>query len=132
MPQNLKSILVAAAIIQKDNKIFIARRSPHKHLGGLWEFPGGKIEEGETDEECLYRELQEELGITINVKEFFMNNIHNYGNITINLKAYFCEIKSGEITLSDHDQYLWVLKNELDNYEFAPADLPFIKVMNAN
>jgi 8-oxo-dGTP diphosphatase len=122
-------ITVTAALIQKDNKILITRRSPNKHLAGLWEFPGGKLENGETEQECLSRELEEELGIKVKVGEFFMENTHDYGTKSILLKAYFCEQLTGSITLNDHDMIAWVTKKELQNYEFAPADVPFIKAL---
>jgi 8-oxo-dGTP diphosphatase len=122
-------ITVTAALIQKDNKILITRRSPNKHLAGLWEFPGGKLENGETEQECLRRELEEELGIKVKVGEFFMENTHDYGTKSILLKAYFCKQLTDSITLNDHDMIAWVTKKELQNYEFAPADVPFIKAL---
>ncbi len=123
-------IIVTAGIIRKGSKILIARRSPKKHLAGFWEFPGGKIEEDETLEECLSRELKEELGITVNVGEFFMENSHKYGENEILLKAFFCEYVLGDIVLNDHDKINWVEIIELENYQFAPADIPFIKALN--
>jgi 8-oxo-dGTP diphosphatase len=123
-------ILVTAAIINKGSKILIARRSPKKHMGGYWEFPGGKIEDGETPEVCLKRELEEELGIIVKVGDFFMENEHNYGEKRILLKAYFCELISGNIILNDHDQIEWVEKSEFHNYDFAPADVPFLNALN--
>lgn len=123
-------IVVIAAIIRKGSKILIARRSPKKHLAGYWEFPGGKIEEGETPEECLARELKEELGITVDIEGFFMENIHQYGEKTILLKAYDCKYLSGDILFNDHDKVEWVENIELKNYSLAPADIPFIKAIN--
>lgn len=119
-------LIVTAAIIKKDNKILIARRAAHKHLGGLWELPGGKIEDGESAEVCLKRELKEELGINANVQEFFMENSYDYGERQILLKAFYCELLSGEIVLKDHDQIAWVEKSNFDKYKFAPADIPII------
>lgn len=123
-------IIVTAAIIKKENKILIARRSSSKQLAGFWEFPGGKLESGETDQACLLREIREELNIEIKVGDFFMENKHSYGDKTILLKAFFCEYISGEILLNDHDEILWVENNELNNYTFAPADIPFIIALN--
>jgi len=122
-------ITVTAAIIHKESKILIARRTPHKHLGGLWEFAGGKIEAGESAEECLKRELKEELGITVKVGDFYMENHHQYPEKEILLKAYFCELVSGDIVLNDHDQVEWVERTEFKNYQFAPADIPIIKAL---
>jgi 8-oxo-dGTP diphosphatase len=126
-----EKIEVTAAIVKKGSKILIARRSPKKHLAGFWEFPGGKIEKGETPEACLKRELEEELGIIVHVGPFFMENTHQYEQKIILLKAYRCELISGEITLNDHDQIQWVEATEFSNYEFAPADIPFIKALHA-
>ena len=130
MKQLNKTYQVTAAIILKGSEILIARRAPNKHLAGFWEFPGGKIEEGETPQECLKRELQEELGIVVNVGAFFMQNEHHYGDKIIVLKAYECEHISGNIVLSDHDQVKWVEKSEFANFKFAPADIPFLKALN--
>jgi 8-oxo-dGTP diphosphatase len=121
---------VTAAIIKKANKFLIARRSPNKHLGGYWEFPGGKIEEGETPQECLKRELEEELGIIVEVGKFFMENEHHYEDKIILLKAYECKHISGSIVLNDHDQIEWVEKPDFVNFKFAPADIPFIHALN--
>lgn len=125
-----KTYQVTAAIIRKGSKILIAKRAPNKHLSGYWEFPGGKIEECETPQECLRRELREELGIIVNVGSFFMENEHHYGDKIIQLKAYECEHISGNIILNDHDQIEWVDTSEFVNFEFAPADIPFIKALN--
>lgn len=121
---------VTAAIIRKGAKILIARRSPNKDLGGYWEFPGGKIEEGETPQECIKRELQEELGIIVTVGAFFMENEHHYENKIIQLQAYECEHISGNMILNDHDQIEWVDTSEFIKFEFAPADIPFLKALN--
>jgi 8-oxo-dGTP diphosphatase len=119
-------IEVTAAIIRKQNKTLIARRSSNKHLGGYWELPGGKIEKGETPEESLVREIKEELGVSINVIDFFMANSHHYPNKSILLKAYFCDIISGAFELTDHDKIEWIEKSEFKNFKFAPADIPII------
>jgi 8-oxo-dGTP diphosphatase len=119
-------ILVTAAIIQKDEKILIARRSSHKHMGGMWELPGGKIEEQETPELCLQRELREELGIEVEVGEFFMDNQHNYGDKVVLLKAFFCELINGTPMLHDHDEIKWIEKEDFTDYQFAPADIPIM------
>ena len=130
MAQIRKKYNVTAAIIIRGSKILIARRAPDKHLAGFWEFPGGKIEKDETPEECLKREIEEELGIIVNVDKFFMENEHDYKEKTIFLKAYFCKLISGKIILKDHDQYEWIKKTELNKYIFAPADIPFVTALN--
>jgi 8-oxo-dGTP diphosphatase len=123
-------IPVAAAIIQKDHKILIARRAPYKHLAGFWEFPGGKIEEHETPELCLERELREELGIDVEVGDFFMDNPHNYGEKVVLLKAFFCKIINGTPMLNDHDAIRWITIDEFTDYQFAPADIPIIEALS--
>lgn len=130
MTQLNKTIQVTAAIIRKGSKILIARRAPNQHLAGYWEFPGGKIEEGETPQECLKRELEEELGIVVNVGTFFMENEHHYEDKIILLQAYECDHISGDILLNAHDQIEWVEPSEFVNFGFAPADIPFIKALN--
>jgi 8-oxo-dGTP diphosphatase len=124
----MNPIQVAAAIITRgDGKVLIARRAPHKNEGGFWEFPGGKLEVSETPEACLKREISEELALDVKVGRFFRENLHRYGNREILLKAYFCEYISGDIKLVDHDQVAWVNRQDLGQYEFAPADVPIVK-----
>lgn len=122
-------IIVTAAIIQKASKILITRRGSGKHLAGYWEFPGGKLDADETEQECLAREIKEELDITIKVNDFYMDNTHQYEEKQILLRAYKCVHLSGDIVLHDHDKMTWATKEELINYEFAPADIPFVKAL---
>ena len=119
-------IKVVAGILQKDNKILIARKAPGKALEGYFEFPGGKIEEGETPEESLVRELMEEMSIKVKVNKYVGESIYDYGNIVISLKGYTAEILEGEITLTDHDMYKWVTLSEIKDYKLAPADMPLV------
>ena len=120
-------ITVTAAILVQSDKILVTRRAIGKHLAGFWEFPGGKLDLGETEEECLAREIKEELGIDVEVNAFFMENIHRYSNTTVKLKAYWCTHVSGDIVLKDHDKMVWANRFELDNYMFSPADKPFVQ-----
>ena len=123
----MKIIKVVAAILQKKDKILIARKKEGKPLAGYFEFPGGKIEKGETPEESLARELMEEMNIKIDVKEYVGESIYDYGNgKVISLLGYISEIIDGEIKLSDHDRYEWVTLEEINNYKIAPADIPLI------
>lgn len=123
-------IEVAAAIIEnKEGQILIARRREGKSQAGLWEFPGGKIEAGETAQICLVRELQEEMNILIQPGEQFGKNEHDYGSVQIRLIAYWAKFVSGDIRLVDHDEYEWVARNELDSYIFAPADIKFVEML---
>jgi 8-oxo-dGTP diphosphatase len=105
----------------------IARRKRGKSQAGMWEFPGGKIETGESPEACLIRELQEEMGIKIAPYAWFGVNEHDYGTVQIRLIAYLAKYSSGEIRLVDHDEYRWVDREELREYEWAPADVPFVE-----
>ena len=118
---------VTAAVLAKDGKFLIAKRKKDDVLGGLWEFPGGKIEDGETAEECLAREIKEELDITIEVGELITSNRHKYPHGYFELIAYRVKYISGEIVLNDHDDFKWVTVDEMDNFEFPPADISIIK-----
>ena len=121
-----KPIIVTAAIMVKANKVFAARRNPGSHMAGFWEFPGGKIETGETPEACLVRELFEEFGIVTQVGAFFGENTHDYGTNTIQLLAYQVTHVSGEFELMAHDQSRWLSPDELDQVKWAPADIPLV------
>ena len=122
---------VTAAIILKDNKVLIARRAPGENLAGKWEFPGGKVEHGETLEECLKREISEEFDVDIDVLEYFAESIYVYSSGTIKLMAFWCRWISGDFTLKVHSQIAWVNHNELDQYDFAPADIPLAEKLKS-
>lgn len=123
-------IEVAAAIIEnQQGQILIARRKKGKSQAGMWEFPGGKIEMGETAQDCLVRELQEEMNIRIQPGEQFGVNEHDYGTVQIRLITYWATFESGEMRLVDHDEYEWVHRDELNNYIFAPADIKFVEML---
>ena len=129
----MKIIKVVAAILQKEDKILIARKKQGKPLAGYFEFPGGKIEEGETPEESLIRELMEEMNIKIAVKEYIGESVYDYGNNkVISLLGYTAEIIDGEIKLSDHDIYEWGTLEQINNYKIAPADIPLINKLKWN
>jgi 8-oxo-dGTP diphosphatase len=120
-------VRVTAAIIVNSGKIFIAKRKPPGRMPGMWEFPGGKIEEGESPEQCLRRELHEEFGIDAAVGRHVGTSIYQYEFYTVELMAYRTRIIAGEITLNDHSDMAWVVPGDLSGYEFAPADLPFVE-----
>lgn len=122
-------IKVTAAILEKDGHIIIAQRKSSDHLSGKWEFPGGKIEPGETPEECLARELKEEFDIDVTIGEFIGSNVHHYDHISIKLMAYRASWVGGEITMNDHKAYRWVTIDQLTEFDFAPADVPFVKML---
>ena len=98
-------------------------------LGGLWEFPGGKIENCETPEECLAREIKEELNISVEVGELITSNKHKYPLGYFELFAYKVKYISGDIILNDHDEIKWVTIDEMLNFEFPPADIPIINYL---
>ena len=126
-------LLVSAGIVRKDGKILIAKRKKGKYLEPLWEFPGGKIENNETPEACLKRELLEELDIVTNVEDFVCETTFKCGDKTIKLLAYNAEYVSGELQLRDHDDARWVEVEELKNYEFVRADVAIVdKILKHN
>lgn len=120
---------VVCGIIYKNNKIFIARKKKGKPLAGYWEFPGGKIEQNESAKKALARELKEELGMLITVEKHIGENLYKYPNKSIKLIAYSCTFIEATYNLTDHDKYEWVTIEELSNYQFAQADLFFVKMI---
>jgi len=122
-------LTVTCAVIINDGKIFIARRNPNQKMGGVWEFPGGKIEKGETTEECIVREIKEEFSIDIRVKKFLGRSFYDYNDFTINLLAYYVEWLSGEMIPVDHDMTAWVDLEEIKEYNLARGDIPFIEII---
>jgi 8-oxo-dGTP diphosphatase len=118
---------VSAAIIRKSNTVLITRRAPGKKLAGFWEFPGGKQEDNETIQQCLERELKEELDLTTNCTRILTESIYEYDRGAINLIAIDTEIIEGQISLSVHDKYEWVALENLLDYQLAPADIPVAK-----
>jgi 8-oxo-dGTP diphosphatase len=125
--QNVKRIKVTAGVITDQDKVLITRRAPKENFAGGWEFPGGKIESNETPQACLARELKEELNIDVSVGKFCTEITHNYGNVNVQLIAYYCTIVDGEIQISVHDKYKWVKISELLKYNLLPADIPIAK-----
>lgn len=128
----MPTIDVVAGIIQReDGKILLARRKPGSHLAGYWEFPGGKIEDGESPEECLERELHEELGIVTKTGTFVAESVYDYGEKKIRLLAYFVQYLEGNIELDSHDRVEWVHLSEADEYQLAPADVPLLQFIQS-
>ena len=120
---------MVAAVIQKDNKIFCAQRNLSKSMGGKWEFPGGKIEIGETREEALVREIKEELDSYIVVDKYLMTVEHDYPTFHITMHAYLCTLLKGELTLKEHHDSIWLDKNKLYQLDWADADKPVVKYL---
>ncbi|WP_313182518.1 (deoxy)nucleoside triphosphate pyrophosphohydrolase [Sphingobacterium siyangense] len=120
-------ITVVCGIIFKDDLVLICRRKPEKSLGGYWEFPGGKVEDGESNEESLLRELIEELNLKVKIKQHFFDTVHQYDNGAIELISFICETENIASESTDHDQLEWVKISDLLNWKLAPADIPIAK-----
>ncbi len=118
---------VTCAIILFHNKILVTQRSEKMKLPLKWEFPGGKLEEGENVFECIKREIKEEINIEIEVVKQLSSSIYNYGTFTINLIPFLSEYVSGEIILSEHKDYKLLDKLELLHLDWAEADLPIVE-----
>ncbi|MBE8721226.1 (deoxy)nucleoside triphosphate pyrophosphohydrolase [Sphingobacterium pedocola] len=120
---------VTCAIIKQDNTILICQRSAKMKLPLKWEFPGGKIEQGESKEECLMREIKEELGIDVTLgRELSMVEYH-YPEFAICLYPFECTLSGGEPHPTEHAKAIWVDCNELLNYDWAAADLPIVQAL---
>ena len=118
-------IKVVAALIENDNKVLLARRSTGDiNVLGKWEFPGGKVEQDENEFDAIEREIKEEFELVIKAKEFLINNVCEYPTKVVDLRLYKCDYVSGEFNLHDHSEYKWVDKEELLEYDLAPADIP--------
>ncbi len=114
---------VAAAVIEnREGRILIVRRKPEIQLGGYWEFPGGKIEAGETAADCAVRELRESMNMHIEAGDVLAQTVYDYGDRQIHLIAVRAILLGGKIVLHDHDDIRWVGMREMDDFLFAPAD----------
>ena len=116
---------VTAAVIARDGRVLLCRRPQGKHHAGLWEFPGGKTEPGETLEACVARECREELGADVRVLGAFMDVTHAYPDLTVHLTLYESRIASGEVHRLEHSDIRWITPEEIDEYDFCPADQAF-------
>jgi mutator protein MutT len=115
--------VVAAVISNNSGKWLIAQRPEHKVRGGEWEFPGGKVEHGETHHQALYREIKEELNVAISSMRLFCCSTHQYADLTIELHAYQCVINAGSPAPVEHQKIAWVTTAELKEYPLSGADL---------
>jgi len=122
-------IQVVCGIISNEGKVFIARRKNGKSLAGYWEFPGGKIEVGELENEALIRELEEELNMKVEIIKHLGAFVHYYENFSLNLIGFKCNLIKWNGMMTDHDKAEWVLPEELVKYKFAEADLPFLDMI---
>ena len=128
---NRQFIEVSAAFIFRDGQLLITQRHAASHLGGLWEFPGGKREAGETFEQCLVREIREELGVVISVGELFEEIRHDYPEKSVHLKFFICQLISGEPQPLDCAAVKWIDKAQLDVHEFPAADAQLLEKLKS-
>ena len=124
----MKHIHVACAIIEREGLVLAAQRSEAMSLPLKWEFPGGKIDPGESSEKCLQRELVEEMGIRVCIGKNLPTNTHHYSTFSVTLHPFVCAIESGEITLHEHAAIAWLTPEQLQTLEWAEADLPVIEI----
>ena len=122
----MKNIHVSAAIIMKDNKIFVTQRG-YGEFKDWWEFPGRKIEEGETLEECLKREIKEELKADINIDKYLCTVEYDYPNFHLKMECFICSLIDGHLELVEAEDAKFITKDQLDNIDFLPADLLVVK-----
>ena len=126
----MKNIEVVAAIIEKDGRIFATQRG-YGDYKDWWEFPGGKIEDGESPEEALKREIQEELKADISVGELLCTVEYDYPKFHLKMHCYICELLSREVTLVEHEAAKWLAKDELDSVKWLPADIEVIEKLKS-
>lgn len=127
----MKEIKVVAAIIQKENKILVTKRGYGEFIN-MWEFPGGKIESGETKEQALVREIKEELNIEISVDKFAIDIEYQYPNFYLFMSCFMCSIKEGSIELLEHNDGKWITKEELNTLNWLPADIDAVNYLKEN
>jgi mutator protein MutT len=123
----VRIIDVAAALVFREGKLLITQRAAKAHLGGLWEFPGGKREPDESFEACLARELREELGMEVVVGELVESLTHAYPEKTVHLRFYRCRWKENEPQALGCPAFAWVTPTELDHYDFPAADAKLLE-----
>ena len=122
----MKITEVVAALIWDGGRFMICRRPAHKARGLLWEFVGGKVEPGETKAAALIRECREELDITLEVGDVFMDVVHEYPDLTVHLTLFTAKIAAGEPRLLEHSALAWITPDEIGQYEFCPADVEIL------
>ncbi len=123
-------VTVTCAIIRHNDTVLIARRKKGAEAG-RWEFPGGKVEEGETPEESLVREMKEECNVSVHVGSFLAESLHQYEAFSVRLLAYETELLSIDFCLCDHDEVRWVPPAELLSYDLAAADIPIARLLSS-
>ncbi len=130
----MKKVEVVAGIIFCGNEILCVQRAKNKlqYVSEKYEFPGGKVEVGETNEEALQRELSEELNITTKIKSFFLTVVHEYPDFEITMHSFICEIDKKEVTLNEHIDEKWLTIDNLESLDWAAADIPIVNKLISN
>lgn len=121
-----KQINVVGAVIVRDNEILCAQRGEGGSLAGMWEFPGGKIEAGETPQSALQREIDEELKCQVEVGDHVETTAHEYDFGVVTLTTFYCDLIAGDPELTEHAAVVWLAPHELETLEWAPADIPAV------
>ncbi len=125
--RNKPVIRVTCAIIERDGRVLAAQRSESMNMPLKWEFPGGKLEDGEDSADCLIREIREELGVDVRILDALFPILHDYGTWTIELLPFICEITGGCIVLHEHRDVTWKEPQELFDLDWPDADIPVIR-----
>ena len=125
-----KKIKVTAAIIWQEGKVLITKRPEGTHLGGLWEFPGGKKEEAETLEECITREIEEELGVQVEPEKLLLNVSHEYETKIVDLHIFKCALLGGSPVPMEGQEIKWVKPSDMPGYNFPPPDIKVIEFLS--
>jgi len=130
----MKKIEVVAAILKHGNEILCAQRAESKleYISKKFEFPGGKIEAGETKKEALKRELEEELNINPNINDLYLTVVHQYPDFELTMHSFLCDVESKEITLNEHISSQWLKSTELLGLDWAAADVPIVDKLMQN
>ena len=123
-------ISVTCAIIVRDGKILAARRAQGTHLGGKWEFPGGKVDEGETEAACIVREIREELSVEIAPTRRLSDSVYDYGDKHIRLIPFECDLIRGEPTANEHASLEWISMEDLATLDWCEADIPIVEQLS--
>ncbi len=127
-----KKIAVSAAVIQRNGKIYIQQRPQKGLMGGLWEFPGGKLEKDESPEDCLEREIKEELGVQIAIKKKILTIKHSYTQFRVTLHVFTCDLKPGRIRATSCEEWKWVTLKNIQQYPFPAANVKILNYLSAN
>ena len=130
----MKKVEVVAGVIFCNDLILCVQRPNNKfqYISQKFEFPGGKIEEGETKEDALHRELLEELSLSTKITSFFMTVVHEYPDFELTMHSFICEVNSKELTLHEHIDHKWLNINELTDLDWAAADIPIVNKLISN